>query len=1076
MPAGNYNFTFLDSNNCTFNQLIALSDSGATISAIQTDLTCYEIANGAIDISILGGTSPFSYNWIGPSINTTILNSQNLQNITELLSGAYGVNVTDSIGCVYANVTNLQQPDSISIIASVNNASCFGAGNGNIDISISGGTPNYSASWSALNGNTFLINVNGEDISSLQPDTYNVIITDANNCINNKEFTIAQPDALSVSAVVNNITCNNANDGAINTTAFGGIQPYQFSWSGGIVSANQNINNLAAGQYNLTIIDSNNCSFDTLFTIINPSAIAVSTTIVNSICLQANGSAVAIATGGTIAADYDYSWIDSDNNILSNQANLSAVPAGIYQINILDDNNCLGTSTVAISDSNGSIQSVILPVNCVDSTSGEINITVLGASGSIVYLWGNPLDSISSNEDLVNLAIGTYSITATDSIGCVFTSTYNLSAPSPIDATAILSNLNCFNDESGAIDITISGGFEPFEIRWNNSLLPFGQQDLLNLEAGIYALNITDALGCVYENSYTINQNPLLGATLDITQPSCLIDTLGSISGNIQGGVAPYTINWSGPNGFASNQINIASLEVGIYCLDITDSAGCNFDTCVTIESQSQIIIQVDTVVTPFCYNSSNGSIEITTTGTIGNILYAWILAGDTVATTEDISDIPSGTYTLVVADDSGCEKFLTVQVDNNDSIAIDATINDALCFGSETGSIELNITGGVPDYSFQWTGNGVPVVADSTLLNITSGEYIVVVTDANDCQLTDTIIVTELTSFDITSVVITDAQCSNDTTGAITISATGGTADFSFSWIGLDFNSSAQNINNILPGDYTITITDFNNCVADSTIAIGYLFEISANAGLDTTLCPENFPLILVGAGVNNTASSWVNLNGEILSNDSSLSFTNAINSDTLIYIAINSACSASDTVIVTTLPFAVADAGLDQTIFGDQEFTLGGSPAGENAVSYLWQPNIDGSLDSTISNPVATISESTLFTLTIVDENGCVNTDSTFITRIPTIVFFNGITPNGDGKNDDWTIHSIELFPNNQVEIYNRWGDMLFQQKPYENAKPWVGKFEGKDLPIGTYYYIINLNDAEFPDAYTGPITILR
>jgi gliding motility-associated-like protein len=1075
IPAGNYSFSLLDSNNCTFNQLVAMSDTGATITAVPTNLTCYEISTGAIDISIVGGTSPFTYFWVGNSINSTGSNLETLDDIAELLSGEYAVTITDSNGCVFSNVTNLQQPDSISITAIVKNVSCFGLGDASVDIEISGGTTDYIAEWVALNGNTFLVSGNEQDISGLVPDTYSVSVTDINNCVNSRSFTITQNAPLQVSASINNISCNNANDGNINITPNGGTPPYQFTWSGTITSTNQNLNNLEGGEYNLTVTDSNGCSLDTLLIISNPEPITVSTTTINSACLQSNGEATATAIGGIAIIDYSYTWINTDSVVIGNSQILNNVSAGIYQIIVTDDNNCFGTAVVAISDTSGSIDGIITPVNCIDSASGEIDISVNGGTAPITYLWTNPLDSISSSEDLINLTAGTYAVEITDSIGCIFTEVFNLNVPLPINASATVTDLTCFGDESGAIDITITGGLEPFEIRWNNSLLPVGQQDLNNLDAGTYNLEIVDDLGCIYIDTYEVLENPLLFTSLNIIQPSCTFDTLGSVNGTFQGGVGNYTINWSGPNGFVSSQINIDSLTQGTYCLNITDSLGCNYDTCITIQSVSSITLIIDTVIDPLCDGSADGSIDISVSGTTGEVTYTWLIGSDTIADTEDISNQQAGFYTLVVADESGCNKTLNVELTSNGAISILENVTNALCYGSETGAINLSITGGVPSYNFTWTSNGIEIAGDSALENITSGEFIVEITDANNCQVSDTIVVSELSQFDISEVTISDAQCSNDSTGSVSVNTSGGTQTFIYNWIGNNFSSTEQSITNVLPGEYTITITDINNCIADSTIDIGYLFEISANAGLDTSICPENLPLLLIGSGINTTEGSWYNLNGILLSNDSTLNYNND-SPDTLVYIASSGSCSAADTVIVTTYPFAIADAGEDQTIFGDQEFTLGGNPSGVSAVSYLWLPVLDGALDSTTSNPTATIEESTLFTLTIIDENGCSTTDTAFITRIPTIVFFNGITPNGDGKNDDWTIANIDLFPNNQVEIYNRWGDLLLQQAPYNNSIPWTGLYKNEELPVGTYYYIINLNDPQFPDVFTGPITILR
>ena len=125
-------------------------------------------------------------------------------------------------------------------------------------------------------------------------------------------------------------------------------------------------------------------------------------------------------------------------------------------------------------------------------------------------------------------------------------------------------------------------------------------------------------------------------------------------------------------------------------------------------------------------------------------------------------------------------------------------------------------------------------------------------------------------------------------------------------------------------------------------------------------------------------------------------------------------------------------------------------------------------------IANPTTSPSTTTLYTVIVTAANGCVNMDSTLITVIPQINISSGFTPNGDGANDAWVIDFIEQFPNCTVEIFNRWGESLFQSTGY--ATPWDGKYSGGDVPVGTYYYAIELHDERFPDPYTGPLTVIR
>jgi len=233
---------------------------------------------------------------------------------------------------------------------------------------------------------------------------------------------------------------------------------------------------------------------------------------------------------------------------------------------------------------------------------------------------------------------------------------------------------------------------------------------------------------------------------------------------------------------------------------------------------------------------------------------------------------------------------------------------------------------------------------------------------------------------------------------------------------------------------------------------------------------------MILTGAGSSDNVINynWFQLpaNG-IVGNTMNVPLTPAVGTTGYYIIVDTIGCSNSDTINVTVNPLPVANAGVDLTILANTSAILGGSPTVPPGSIYLWTPSISLNYD-TVSNPVATPTATTTYTVVVTSSQGCVSSDIVIVTVVANITFPNGISPNGDGANDEWIIDNIELFPNSMVEVYNRWGELLFQSKGY--VEKWKGVYKGKPLPIGTYYYIINLNDALFPDVFTGPITVLR
>jgi gliding motility-associated-like protein len=166
-------------------------------------------------------------------------------------------------------------------------------------------------------------------------------------------------------------------------------------------------------------------------------------------------------------------------------------------------------------------------------------------------------------------------------------------------------------------------------------------------------------------------------------------------------------------------------------------------------------------------------------------------------------------------------------------------------------------------------------------------------------------------------------------------------------------------------------------------------------------------------------------------------------------------------------------ADAGPDKNVYIGNNTTIGGSPTTASAgATIVWTPStyLNNAL---IPNPVCTPLNTTAYTVTVTSVQGCISTDTVIVHLQPTIIIPSGITPNGDGKNDSWILSGIELFPDCMVELYNRWGEMIFQSPGYSTN--WDGTYKGKPLPVGTYYYIIDLHDPTIP-VYTGSVTIMR
>ncbi|HXU27465.1 MAG TPA: gliding motility-associated C-terminal domain-containing protein, partial [Bacteroidia bacterium] len=350
-------------------------------------------------------------------------------------------------------------------------------------------------------------------------------------------------------------------------------------------------------------------------------------------------------------------------------------------------------------------------------------------------------------------------------------------------------------------------------------------------------------------------------------------------------------------------------------------------------------------------------------------------------------------------------------------------------------------------------------------------GNYSLTVTDANGCSVQefDTLVNPALL---VTTSTVTPSSCNNVADGMITTLTSGGTPTYTYQWSG-GSNAQTTGLNNVLSGTYTLVATDIKGCTDTTTYNLPSTITVIANAGRDTILC-SNAPIVLTGTVTGTATFNWQDTTGTIIppANTSTLSINPAITTQ-YILMAYSGACRDSDTVTVFITPAAVANAGANQSVFFGQAATIGGNPSNPIGGTITWMPNINLS-DTAASNPIASPSVTTTYTLFVTNALGCISSDTMMVIVLPPFNINNGFTPNGDGKNDTWVIDELYKFPNTEIEIYNRWGEQLFYSKGAYT--PWNGTYKGSPVPVGTYYYVIRLNDKNFPDHYAGPLTILR
>lgn len=623
IPSQMYYVTVTDNIGCKVKDSIYVDepDSYVSSSIVALHVRCFGESNGATDLSVFDGTPGYTYLWS---------NGSSSQDLTNIPAGDYFVTITDNNGCKNYDTIQITQPDLLTISIQGTNVSCFGMTDGSIDISVTGGTTPYLYYWNNAS--------NSEDLSSLAAGTYIITVIDSHNCRANSSYTVTKPNApLAISGVLQNVNCYNGSDGTIDISVTGGTSPYSYIWSNNQIT--EDLNNVNAGIYIVTVVDSHNCSITASFTVTQPfSALNVQYQSENVKCFGGNNASIDLTVSGGTPI-YNYNW---SNGFIGED--LYSLYAGVYTVTITDLNSCTETISVTISEPFKLNTSILgTNISCFSGANGTINLSVTGGTTPYNYLWNNS----STSEDLNSLISGYYSVTVTDSNGCKAYNNISLSQPNNPILTSIQStNVSCFGGNNGAANVTVSGGTSPYSYIWNNGN---NTSNLSNLQAGTYIVTVTDINGCYKIDSLVISQ-PLVPISVNETHinVSCNGGNNGSIDLSVSGGTSPYSYIWNNNN---MNQ-DISNLTAGVYSVTVSDSKSCKKYLTVTITQPQKLFISLspDTII---CHGQYTQLSVVSTSG--GNSPYTYVWSNGANNSTINVNPIVNATYCAQAVDSRGC-------------------------------------------------------------------------------------------------------------------------------------------------------------------------------------------------------------------------------------------------------------------------------------------------------------------------------------------------------------------------------------------------------------------------------------
>ena len=1045
------------------------------------NVICVGGDRGNATVWVSGATPGYTYSWNnGDTISPTYVNPNDTvgsNNDTTALAdtlraGHYVVEIHDANGCHISDTITISEPTiSVEIDSLViTQITCYNYNNGSVDIVATGPEPLpylytiYDPSTPSIITAQGNLGFN----QGLSPGNYVAHVQDGIGCIDRDTFEIFDVDSVYIVNVQwENLSCHGFDDGYVwDIVATGGTWPYEYSIDGSStrypswLCNNQNpscptgyvFTGLDPGVHTIEIYDSNNCANSYAFTVTEPSPMqfAVSTNNYNNYQILCDGdldTAFIVVSGG----DPIYTII-LDGDSLNSNTTLSTyewpnINEGWHLFEIFDANNCLVDTNIyfAAPDPITAANSTITEVLCEGACTGAINAVISGGVGQGIgtnyqYQWyegtstvGTIIGTSFAIQNLCIDPIDSYSLNVIDDNGCQANFSWSIgSNVLTIDSiatvfTSVEPSCNGYCD--GTITIVVSGGDSsqvvgqaPYYYQWDD-VLSQTTETAIGLCAGTYSCTVTDMAGCVVTKEFVLDQPDTLNVTIDLIEPvSCNGSSDGELRAVPTGGTSPYDFIWS-QGTILNNQLTstVNGLAPAVYSVFVEDDNGCTDTAHYDLTEPQQLDIPLANILISDvkCYGGSTGTIEVTATG--GTL----------------IPGIP-GTYEYVL-------------LDENDNV-ISSVINN-------------------PSADF----SGLIV-----------GIYKVEVTDYFGCSYVTGDIYVDQPNEPL-SVILDGSNGTCDNSASLLVYISGGTSDYSYTFNNVNGNTSGitsptgsgnsgitfVEVPDVGLADFSVLVIDKNGCTIDASTRVrGYenIFLPNNSNTFSDIICQGG--LIQIPVEECDGCMYFWTRSQDTIANTSSLEIFSDISWLPIEILTLNitdeNGCVTSiDVTIEKDDVNAAATVSPDNNVAPGSTITLSSSASFSE---YLWTNEFGDTLSTEREFMYDDITQSTWFWVYVENANGCKDYDSLYVVVGSQPV--DAFSPNGDGFNDYWFVEDIDQFSGNKVQIYNRWGELIFEDSCSPNC--WDGKIDGKDAPIGAYYYIIDHNDGT--ELLKGSITLIR
>lgn len=738
------------------------------ITGIPEDVKCFRAKNGKISVDATEGTPPYFYYWNDGAVGAVR---------TGLDTGHYWCFVEDDYGYRDTAWFVIKEPDSLNIKLSKKDVICNAAKNGELHAVVSGGNPPYSTAWS--DGPSALNRTN------VSPGHYTFTLTDSLGCKKTDTITVIEPLPLQLNFNILSPSCNNGNDGRVRAIVQNGVPPLTYKWTAYPLIPADSIYNLKPGSYGITVTDSNGCKIGGTASVSNPAKITTTLTPTNIACFEtATGKVNATASGGS--GSFTFTW---NTTPAQTQSTISNLNKGWYKV-VADDGRCKATDS-AFVDSVKSPVFIVDPATAIcDKPNGSAVVTASGGSGTYTYKYSTT--PAQTTKTASNLSPGNYTVLVSDG-ACSRTLPFQISnIPGP-SFKVITTNLSCnLNNGSARLDSLKTTG--NFTINWYTSPIRKNVQKIDSVKAGTFTVEVQDSV-CAISKTFQLIKTPEPKITsITKVEPDCSKNN-GSITVATSGGAGPLTISWNttpvryGPM--------IDSLSPGSYKATITDGV-CTTNTAASLSAKGAPKIFLK-IIQPKC-DEANGRIIASVMGGTGTYSYIW--NGDSTLNNDTISNIPAGSYSVVV-DDGHCKSGSDTTLNGSPKPLISLNSYNPSC-GKNNGAVKANVSAATNTLTHYW--NGVQSNSDS-LSGLNAGQYQYSVFDGTCWAYDSTVLIASAPL--LANILKVDSSHCGLATGKASVAVSGGDGVYQITWRTNppQYGDTAINLSK---GSYTVYYTDF--------------------------------------------------------------------------------------------------------------------------------------------------------------------------------------------------------------------------------------------------------------------------